>query len=399
MKKLRPIAWLAAAACTLLVSSAGVVYADPPQPPAREVAPEDNPIDVVLCLDVSGSMNGLIDSAKLQLWNIVLELSRLKPTPKLRVGLYSYGASHYDSDKGWVRKEVDLTEDLDEVYGALFGLRTGGGEEYVARVTKAALEEQKWSKHPNALRLIFVCGNEPVNQDPSVSLKDVAALAKKQDIIVNTIYCKYGHDHEIRDWEAFAAACNGRHINIDQNKAVRLEVVKTEYDEQILRLGEQLNQTYVAYGRAGLERQANQLRQDRNALQAMPAGAGAGAVPQAAIERSVVKASDLYRNDHWDLVDRMRNDKNFDINKLKEDELPAELKALKPEERLNYLNKKAEQRAALQKQIQELNAKRQKKIAEEMANRVKNDGEKAFDEALKAIIREQAQAKGFRVAQ
>jgi Skp family chaperone for outer membrane proteins len=176
-------------------------------------------------------------------------------------------------------------------------------------------------------------------------------------------------------------------------------VVKTEYDEQILRLGEQLNQTYVAYGRAGLERQANQLRQDRNALQAVPAGAGAGAVPQAAIERSVVKASDLYRNDHWDLVDRMRNDKNFDINKLKEDELPAELKALKPEERLNYLNKKAEQRAALQKQIQELNAKRQKKIAEEMAKRVKNDGEKAFDEALKAIIREQAQAKGFRVAQ
>jgi len=395
MKKLRQIAWLAAAAYTLLVSSGGVAYADPPQAPAREVAPEDNPIDVVLCLDVSGSMDGLINSAKLQLWNIVLELSRLKPTPKLRVGLYSYGASHYDPARGWVRKEVDLTEDLDEVYGALFGLRTNGGEEYVARVTKAALEEQKWSKHPHALRLIFVCGNEPVNQDQSVSLKDVAALAKKQDVIINTIYCKYGRDHEIPDWEAFATACNGRHINIDQNKAVRLEVVKTEYDEQILKLGEQLNQTYVAYGREGQNRLQNQLRQDFNARSA----SAPGAVPQAALDRTVVKATDLYQNAHWDLVDRLRNDKNFDINQLKEDELPAELKALKPEERLNYLNKKAEQRAALQKQIQELNAKRQKKIAEEMAKRVKNDGEKAFDEALKAIIREQAQAKGFRVAQ
>jgi hypothetical protein len=395
MKTLRQIAWPVVTACTLLVGLGGLVYADPPQAPPREVAPEDNPIDVVICLDVSGSMNGLIDSAKLQLWNIVLELSRLKPTPKLRVGLYSYGASHYDRDKGWVRKEVDLTEDLDEVYGALFGLRTGGGEEYVARVTKAALEEQKWSKHRHALRLIFVCGNEPVHQDPAVSLTDVAALAKKQDIIVNTIYCKYGRDHEIPAWESFATACNGRHTNIDQNRALRLEVVKTEYDEQILRLGEQLNQTYVAYGQTGRSRLENQLRQDLNAK----AAGAPGAVPQAAIERSVVKATDLYQNAHWDLVDRMRNDKNFDIKQLKEEELPAELRALKPEERLDYLNKKAEQRAALQKQIQELNAKRQKKIAEEMAKRAKNDGEKAFDEALKAIIREQAQAKGFRVAQ
>src|SRR5262245_13207221 len=72
-------------------------------------------IDVVLCLDVSGSMNGLIDSAKTKLWDIVNDLAKIKPSPKLRVGLYSYGHTTYDASKGWVRKEIDLSDDLDEI--------------------------------------------------------------------------------------------------------------------------------------------------------------------------------------------------------------------------------------------------------------------------------------------
>src|SRR5262245_48089293 len=119
--------------------------ADEPKPDAPKPAAADaqkpvegKPIDLVLCLDVSGSMNGLIDSAKLRLWDIVNELARLKPTPKLRVALYSYGATNYPADKGWVRKEGDLTEDLDDGYKMRKALRTGGGTDDVARVTKTA---------------------------------------------------------------------------------------------------------------------------------------------------------------------------------------------------------------------------------------------------------------------
>ena len=132
--------------------------ADPALPAAPAAIAEGKAIDLVLCLDVSGSMNGLIESAKLRLWDIVNELARMKPTPNLRVALYSYGATPYPADKGWVRKELDLTEDLDDVYKMLNALHTGGGEEYVARVSKTALDEQKWSTDKNALRLIFVAG-------------------------------------------------------------------------------------------------------------------------------------------------------------------------------------------------------------------------------------------------
>src|SRR5215218_11332017 len=69
------------------------------------------PVDVVLCLDVSSSMDDLIASAKVKLWDLVSELGTLRPAPKLRVGLYSYGHNGYDAKRGWVRKEVDLTDD------------------------------------------------------------------------------------------------------------------------------------------------------------------------------------------------------------------------------------------------------------------------------------------------
>ena len=367
----------------------------PAAPPGEVKAVEGRPIDLVICLDVSGSMDGLIASAKIQLWNVVNELARIKPTPNLRVAVYAYGATRFDAKKGWVNKEVDLTEDLDEVYKVLNGLKSGGGDEYVARAAKTAIDEQKWSTDKDALKVIFVCGNEPVNQDKQVPLDDVAAAAKKAGIVVNTIYCKWGHDTEIAGWEEFAKSCKGRHVNIDQNRATQQVVVKTEFDDEIVKLSADLNKTYVAYGKEGAKKAENQAAQDKNAGDAKPAAPGAA--PTAAIERGLSKAGGLYRNATWDLVDKMK-EKDFDITKIKEEDLCDELKKIKPEERLAYLKKKAEERAALQKKINDLAASRQKKIDEELAKKPKTDAEKALDEAFKGVIREQAKAKGFEVA-
>ena len=78
--------------------------------------------------------------------------------------------------------------------------------------------------------------------------------------------------------------------------------------------------------------------------------------------------------------------------------LPDDLKKLKPDERLAYLKKKAAEREEIQKKITDLGAKRQKKIDEELAKSPKTDAEKALGEAFKAVIRDQAKAKGFEVA-
>jgi hypothetical protein len=91
----------------------------------------------------------------------------------------------------------------------------------------------------------------------------------------------------------------------------------------------------------------------------------------------------------------MKDDKGFDLKSVKEEDLPDELRKLKPEDRLGYLKKKAEERAEIQKKITDLSAKRQKKVDEEQAKQPKSDAERALDEAVKGVIRDQAKARGF----
>jgi hypothetical protein len=352
--------------------------ADPP--PAEEA----KTIDVVICLDVSNSMDGLIASAKTKLWAIVNDLARVKPTPNLRVGLYSYGNDNYDPKIGWIRKEVDLTTDLDKVSEKLFGLTTRGGTEYVTRVCRDALDQQKWAEDKGALKLIFVCGNEPASQDPEVKLKPVAEKAIAKGVIINPIYAGRDGDSDARDWKQFAAMAGGRFTSINQDGTVS---INTPMDKELAELSAKLNTTYVGYGALAKDRGANQAVQDSNALKAAP-----GAAP----ERALTKAQGLYRNSDWDLIDRMETDPKFDLGKVPEDQLCDEMKKLKPEERLEYLKKKAAERKAIQKQIVELGQKREAYVKDEMKKQAQAAG-KALDDALRETLREQANGKGIKI--
>jgi von Willebrand factor type A domain len=346
-------------------------------------------IDVAILLDTSNSMDGLIESAKSKLWTIVNDLAKIEPTPTLRVALYQYGNDALDRGNGWVRRELELSNDLDEVYKKLNALKTYGGTEYVTRVTRDALNELKWSDEKDALRLIFVCGNEPANQDKTISLESVAEVAKKKGVFVNTIYCGRANHPEANLWKDFATMAGGKYMSIDQDRVRTQVVIKTPQDEELLKLNDKLNSTYVSYGgKGGEEKQINQRLQDSNA---------AKAAPGAALDRLGTKVGALYRNDAWDLVDRMKNDPKFDIKTLKEEELCDELKKMKPEERVEYVKKKAAERDALRKQIEELNAKRSAYIQEEMKKQPRSAGDKAFDEAVRTTIREQANTKGIKI--
>jgi hypothetical protein len=360
-------------------------------PTALLAAPpaESKPVDVILCLDTSNSMDGLLDSAKRKLWVVVNDLAKMDPIPALRVGLYSYGNNTYDAKRGWVRREVPLTTDLDEVYKRINALRCAGpgSEEYPTRAARDALAELR-CVDKDALKLVFVCGNEPVDQDKEVSPELVAEAARATGVVVNAIYCGSANHVDAAGWTAFAARCGGKYANIDQDRAKAEVAIKTPFDEEIEKLGAKINETYVWYGLRGAAGKDNQLAQDRNAARA------AGGV---AAERSVTKATALYKNAECDLIDRMLGEKDFDLKKLKDDDLPAEMKKLKPEEREPYLKKKAAERTEIQKKVTELGARRALYIEEVRKKQPRTAGDKALDEALRAILREEAAAKGLKV--
>jgi len=344
-------------------------------------APE---IDVVICLDVSSSMQGLFGSAKLKLWDIVNDLGKVEPTPNLRVGLYSYGHGSYDDRAGWVRKEIDLTTDLDEVSRKLSALTIRGNEVYVTRVCRDALRDQKWSEDKKALRVLFVCGNQSATQDAKVPLREVVELAAKKDVVINAIFCGPPNHRDAADWKRLAGMTKGHFAGINQNLST--VAVSTPHDKEIAELSKKLSATYVPYGKEGKDRSLNQSAQDHAAYQTSPGTAAS---------RGAYKAGNLYRNESWDLVDRLKNDPKFDVKKVPDEDLTDEMRKMKPAERERYVREMLEKREALQKQIVELNQKREEFLRD--TKRAPSKADSVFDEAVRGSLREQAAAKGIKV--
>jgi hypothetical protein len=370
--------WRSLWAVLLGLALVGVVAA------AEEAPAKAKIIDVAICLDTSNSMDGLIGSAKQKLWDIVNDLAKAKPAPNLRVGLFSYGNNGYDPKAGWVRKELDLTTDLDKVSEKLFGLTTHGGTEYVGRVCRDALDQLSWSPDPGALKIIFVCGNEAATQDREVPLKPLAETAVRKGVIINTIYCGNLNSGDAKGWKEFADLSEGRFAAIDQQRGT--VAIATPVDKELTELGAQLNSTFCFAGKEAKALAENQVRQDQNA---------AGLSPAAAAGRAVAKGGDAYRFED-DLVDKLKKDPKFDVKKVPVEELSDELKKMTPEEREKHVRDLLAKREELQKKISDLSKQREAFIE---AERRKNSSsaDKAFDEAVRDVLREQAQRKGIEI--
>ncbi len=345
---------------------------------ADTVAPNDTrrDVDLVIALDVSGSMEGLIDSAKQRLWDITNELARARPLPNLRVAILSYGSPRYGEQSGFGRLDLPFTTDLDAVSQTLFAFQTDGGEEYVSRAIQTSLDRLQWSQHTDALQVLFVAGNESAEQDPQISVASATAAAARRGIVVNAIYCGNDHDADARGWRQVAAGTNGLYASIDQ-QAAAVANVATPFDESLAALNAELNGTYIAVGVAGERARENLVAQDRNAAAMSPA---------AAASRTVTKGGALYRAE-WDLVDAVQAGKS--VAEVRADELPAELQPLSVEEREAYVREKAEQRADLQQQIGALAAQRSQYLAEQAKDT------SGLDAAIVEQIREVAASKGF----
>src|SRR3954469_20824787 len=80
-------------------------------------------IQVAVLLDVSNSMDGLIDQARAQLWNMVTVLGKAKCnelSPRIEIALYEYGRDNNDPKKGYVKQINNFTGDLDQLSRNLF---------------------------------------------------------------------------------------------------------------------------------------------------------------------------------------------------------------------------------------------------------------------------------------
>jgi len=354
--------------------------AEEPKPKTEE----STKIQVALLLDTSNSMDGLIEQAKSRLWNIVNTLTTLKyegKTPNIEIALYEYGNDNLSSRTNYIRQVTPLTTDLDLISEKLFALSTNGGEEYCGAVIQDATKQLKWDDGKANMKLVYIAGNEGFDQG-GVNYKEALAEALQQKIFVNTIFCGDQASGVSLLWKDGADKGQGKFFNIDSNAAV--QYINTPYDAEITKCNDRINTTYIGYGSKGESKKMNQAVQDKNAESVSYANK---------TERSISKTKMVYKNDDWDLVDKVKEDKDA-VMKLKKEELPKEYQNKTKEEIQKIVVEKTAEREKIQKEIAVLAKKRQEYIdAEAKKTKTKDD----LGDAIGKSIITLAKSKGYTV--
>ena len=341
-------------------------------------------IQLAILLDTSSSMNGLIDQARNQLWQIVNEFSKAEKDgekPTLEVAVYEYGNSSLSAHSGFIRQVTALTSELDEVSEALFSLRTGGGSEYCGYVIKTAVKQLNWSHSNDDIKAIFIAGNEPFTQGP-VYFGEAITLAKNKDIVINTIHAGNNTQGANTGWKDGALLAGGEYMSIDHNH--RISHYDAPQDDQIIILNQKLNKTYIPYGAKGREKYDRQKSQD---IKSSKISSGLMS------KRAQAKASPMYSNSKWDLVDAVTTGK-VDVDKMKESELPEAVRKMPKPKRKAYIEEKVEERLKIKKQILSLTKKREKFVSEKRKEEAKPSAA-TMNEAVTSAIRKQGAAKNY----
>ncbi len=353
--------------------------------PQSHAVADNTRVQVALLLDTSSSMDGLIDQAKSRLWNIINTLTTLKykgKSPRVEIALYEYGNSGLSSESNYIRQVTPMTTDLDLVSEKLFSLHTNGGDEYCGAVIREAVNKLDWGGTNADMKLIYIAGNEPFDQG-GINYKEVIPDALRQGIYINTIYCGDKNEGISGFWKDGADRGKGKYFNIDSDRKVRF--IETPYDTRIEACNERINKTYISYGAMGASKKQNQMAQDMNAKSVSGANYA---------ERTVSKSKGAYKNESWDLVDRVKDDKTA-LKKIKKEELPAELQSKTEAEIEAVLAAKTKERESIQKEIAELAKQRQAYIDEENK---KGNTEDDLGQAINSSILNLAKEKGYAIA-
>lgn len=371
----------------LLLAPAGAPAADGEG--AKEPLKEERPrIEVAFVLDTTGSMGGLIETAKRKIWSIANEVVRAKPSPEVRMALVAYR----DRGDDYVTKVTDLDADLDRIYVELTSLAAGGGgdgPESVNLGLRDAVKKLSWTAGDRVLKVVFLVGDAPPHMDyaDDVPFAKTCEEAVRAGIVINTLRCGGAADTETV-WREIAKLSEGSYASIPQEGS---EAVATPFDERIAALGGRMAGGFTAYGeRKARDDAEEKLRKGDVAAKA----AGGTAAPSAvSADRWGVLALRETLDEDADLVGLLAAGK-LKVEDLEKDKLPEELRELPPEELKARIAVLVKEREEFRKELSDLQAKRAE-FLKAAAAKSAAAGRSAFDLEVGKALRAQGARKGF----
>jgi Mg-chelatase subunit ChlD len=358
---------------------------DTRQPTDFQVVQQRPRVDVVFVLDTTGSMSGLIQTAKDKIWSIASTMSSAQPTPDIRIGLVAYR----DRGDAYETRVIDLSDDLDSVYAALMDFQADGGGDGPESVNKAlydAVHEMSWSQGEQVYRAIFLVGDAPPHMDYNeVQYPEIIADARSRGIFFNTIQCG-DMPSTIDPWTQIASLGQGSFFQVEQ--AGGAVAFASPYDAEIARLSARLDDTRLYYGN---REEKEKMALKTAATDKLHASASIESRARRGVFNSAVagRANALGENE---LVDAISSG-TLELDDIEAEALPEALKPMAPAEQKVYLAGLAEERLDLNRQIRTLAEERD----DYLAKKVEAVGGKkdSLDQKLYEAVKQQASVAGL----
>lgn len=357
-----------------------------PRPPQAHLLPENRPkIEVVFALDTTGSMGGLIQTAKEKIWSIATTMASAQQAPEIRIGLVAYR----DHGDAYITKVVDLSDDLDSVYATLMDFQADGGGDTPESVNKAlydAVHNMSWSEPDDAYQVVFLVGDAPPHMDYNeVRYPEIVASAHQKGIVINTIQCGEIAS-AIEPWTQIASLGHGNFFQVEQ--AGGAVAYDTPFDEEIATLSAKIDDTRLYYG---TEEEKDRMLEKVAATDKLHAGASfASRARRGVFNASKSGKTNLLGSN--ELVDAVASGA-VDLDEIKPDALPEALVAMAPEKRKEHIEEIVVEREDLKRQIQKLSEDRDGYLAK----KVEEAGglRSSLDQQLYEAVKEQASAVGL----
>jgi hypothetical protein len=379
-------------ALALLVATATGIALFPSLQQARatqttQVAPvQSHRIEVVFVLDTTSSMSGLIQAAREKIWSIATTMASAQETPDIKMGLVAFR----DRGDAYITRVFDLSNDLDSMYASLMDFRAQGGGDDPESVNQAlydAVHNVSWSNDSNVYKVVFLVGDAPPHMDYRNDVKYPVTLtaAARKGIVVNAIQSGQ-HQFTRPAWQEIAALGHGEYFQVeDSGNAV---AISTPFDEKLSRIAAELEDTRLYYGDEETKK-AQKSKLDANARLRKELSAEALARRDTFNATTSGKANLLGKSELVDAISSGR----IELDTIEEENLPASLQAMAPEEQMEVITEQAKRRVQLQQEIRELSTSRSDFIKEKIA--AEGGADDSLDEKIYRAVKDQAASVGL----
>jgi hypothetical protein len=349
-------------------------------------------IQIVFALDATGSMSGLIGAAKEKIWSIAGSLAQADPAPDIEMGLIFY------RDRGdvFITKQVPLSNDIEGVYAELMQINADGGGDEPESVNQALYEsitQFAWDSSLQTYKTVFLVGDCPPHMDYRNDIKYPAScsIAKKKDIILNTILMGNNRIAN-RIWHEIANCSQGSftQVNMDAND-IR---VNTPYDSAIAAVSDEIDDTRLYHGTES----EKSLSTAKLSMSKTVTGNSKASVKAQRAEYNASRTGKVAYYGDREILEEYRTDKTS-IERLKNEELPDEMKDLSPVQKKIFIEQKLVRRDSLMKELTKYTTLRQAYIEKDLSMRDSAEVNHSFSNQIYKNIQKQTEKKGIRLTE